>query len=75
LTILPVALAASAVGVGAITGVLAVFALLTIGVFVGLTVLATLAGYQVKGEWIERNATTLTALVLMAIGLVAFVGF
>ena len=75
LTILPVALAASAVGKGAVAGVLVVFAVITIGVFVGLTVLATLAGYQIKGEWLERNANTITALVLIAIGIVAFVGF
>ena len=43
--------------------------------FLGLTVLATMAGYQIKGEWIERNATTLTALVLIAVGLVAYIGF
>lgn len=75
LTILPVALAASAAGRGAVAGVLIVFAVITIGVFVGLTVLATLAGYQIKGEWLERNANTITALVLIAIGIVAFVGF
>lgn len=75
LTILPVALAASAVSRGAVAGVLIVFSVITIGVFVGLTVLATLAGYQIKGEWLERNANTITALVLIAIGIVAFVGF
>jgi len=75
LTILPVALAASAAGRGAVAGVLIVFAVITIGVFVGLTALATLAGYQIKGEWLERNANTITALVLIAIGIVAFVGF
>jgi len=75
LTILPVALAASAAGRGAVAGVLIVFAVITIGVFVGLTVLATLAGYQIRGEWLERNANTITALVLIAIGIVAFVGF
>lgn len=75
LTILPVALAASAVSKGAVAGVLVVFAIITIGVFIGLTMLATLAGYQIKGEWLERNANTITALVLMAIGFVAFIGF
>jgi len=52
-----------------------VFAVLTMATFLGLTVLATMAGYQIKGEWIERNATTLTALVLIAVGLVAYIGF
>ena len=56
-------------------GVLGIFAALTIGTFVGLTVLATLVGYQVKGAWLENNANTITSLVLIAIGIVAFVGF
>jgi len=74
-TILPVALAASAVSGGAVVGVLSVFALLTMGTFIGLTVLATVAGYQMKGAWFENNATTITSLVLIAIGVVAFIGF
>jgi hypothetical protein len=32
-------------------------------------------GYQIKGEWLERNATTITAIVLIAIGIVAYIGF
>jgi len=75
LTILPVALAASASGRAAVVGVIGVFAVLTMATFIGLTVLATVASYQIKGEWIERNATTLTALVLIAVGLVAYLGF
>ena len=75
LTILPVALAASALGIGAVVGVLSTFAIFTIVTFVGLTVIATIAGYQVKGAWIENNANTLTSLVLIAIGVVAFLGF
>jgi len=75
LTILPVALAASAVGRGAVVGVIGVFAALTMATFIGLTVLATLAGYQIKGEWLERHATTITAVVLIAIGVVAYIGF
>jgi nickel/cobalt transporter (NicO) family protein len=75
LTILPVALAASAVGGGAVASVLGVFALLTIGTFIGLTVLATLAGYQIKGAWLENNANTISSLVLIALGIVAYVGF
>jgi hypothetical protein len=74
LTILPVTLAASAIGRGAVGGVLLVFAGMTIATFIGLTVLATLAGYQIKGAWLERNTTTITALVLIAIGVVAYVG-
>jgi hypothetical protein len=75
LTILPVALAASAMGAPMVGGVLGVFAALTIVTFVGLTVIATLAGYQIKGVWLEKNANTITSLVLVAIGVVAFIGF
>lgn len=75
LTILPVALAASAVGTGAVVSVLSIFAVVTILTFLALTVIATIAGYQVKGEWLEHNATTITSLVLIILGIVAFVGF
>jgi len=75
LTILPVALAASAVSRGTVVGVIVVFAVVTMATFIGLTVLATLAGYQIKGEWLERHATTITAVVLIAIGIVAYIGF
>lgn len=75
LTVLPVALAASAIGIGAVAGVLVSFTAVTMVTFVGLTVIAMLAGYQIKGEWLEKNATTITAIVLIAIGIVAFVGF
>lgn len=74
LTILPVFLAASAVGIGAVVGVLTVFSFVTLATFVGLTVAATLAGYQVKGEWLEDNGNTLTALVLIGIGVAVYVG-
>jgi len=75
LTILPVALAASAIGGVTVASVLIVFVAVTMATFVGLTVLATIAGYRIKGEWLERNATTITALVLIAIGVVAYIGF
>jgi nickel/cobalt transporter (NicO) family protein len=75
LTILPVALAAGAVGGVTVVGVLVAFSAVTMATFVGLTVLATIAGYRIKGEWLERNATTITALVLIAIGVVAYLGF
>jgi nickel/cobalt exporter len=74
LTILPVFLAASAVGIGAVVGVLTTFSLVTLATFVGLTVAATLAGYQFKGEWLEENGNTLTALVLIGIGVAVYVG-
>lgn len=75
LTILPVVLAASAVGKLAVVSVLSVFTVITMLTFVGLTLLATIAGYQIKGAWIEKHATTITAVVLIGIGVVAFVGF
>lgn len=74
LTILPVALAASAVGTGAVVGVLSVFTIVTIVTFVGLTIIATIAGYQIQGDWLEHNANTITSLVLIAIGVAAFLG-
>lgn len=74
LTILPVALAASAVGVGAVLGSLVAFTLVTIGTFVVLTVAATLAGYQVKGEWLEDHGNLVTAVVLIVIGIAVYVG-
>ena len=75
LTIMPVGLAASAFGAHAVSLVLIVFAVITTGTFVGLTVVATAVGYQFRGEWLERNANTITSLVLIAIGIVAFVGY
>jgi nickel/cobalt transporter (NicO) family protein len=74
LTILPVFLAASAVGVGAVIGVLTTFSLITLVTFVTLTVAATLAGYQVQGEWLEDNGNTLTAIVLLVIGIAVYAG-
>jgi nickel/cobalt exporter len=74
LTILPVFLAASAVGLGTVVGVLTTFSLVTLATFVVLTVLATLAGYQVKGEWLEKNGNTITAIVLIGIGIAVYLG-
>jgi nickel/cobalt exporter len=74
LTILPVALAASAVGSAAVLACLASFTLVTLATFVILTVGATIAGYQVKGEWIEEHGNLITALVLIGIGLAVYLG-
>ncbi len=74
LTILPVALAASALGKVAVVGVLSMFAVFTIATFIALTVIATMAGYQIKGDWLEENANTITSLVLIAIGIAAYLG-
>jgi nickel/cobalt exporter len=75
LTILPVVLAASAIGTAAVVSILSVFTVVTMATFISLTVVATLVGYQIKGNWLEKHATTITSLVLIAIGLVAFIGF
>lgn len=74
LTFLPLGIAASAYGAGAVGAVLGVFAAATMVTFVGLTVAATAAGYQMRGEWLEENANTITSAVLIAIGVVAYVG-
>lgn len=75
LTFLPIAVAASAYGGAAVASVLGVYAAVTLVTFVGLTVVATAVGYQMRGEWLEDNANTITSLVLIAIGVVVFVGF
>ena len=69
LTILPVFLAAAAVGVGAALGSLLIFAAVTIGTIVGLTLAAARGGYQIQGEWLERWGNAFTAGVLVIIGL------
>ena len=74
LTILPIALAASGVGVAAVAGALVSFSVVTLATFVLLTVGATVAGYQFRGEWLEKNGMLLTALVLIAIGTAVFAG-
>jgi nickel/cobalt exporter len=74
LTFLPLGIAAAGYGSGAVGAVLAVFAAVTLVTFVGLTLVATAAGYQMRGEWLEENANTITSLVLVAIGVVVYVG-
>jgi hypothetical protein len=74
LTILPVALAASAVGLGTVIACLVSFSTVTIGTFITLTVAATLAGYQVKGAWLEEHGNHLTGLVLIGIGIAVYLG-
>jgi nickel/cobalt exporter len=75
LTFLPVAAAASAYGASVVAASLAVFALFTMAAFVSLTVIATAAGYQMKGEWLEHHANTVTSVLLIAVGIFVFVGF
>jgi nickel/cobalt transporter (NicO) family protein len=74
LTILPVFLAAAAVGPGTAAGSVIVFAAVTIGTIVSLTLLAAASGYQVKGDWLDRWGNLLTAIVLIVIGGLIFAG-
>ena len=74
LTILPVFLAAAAVGPGAAVGSVVVFAAVTIGTIVTLTLLAAASGYQVKGDWLDRWGNLLTAVVLVVIGSLILLG-
>jgi nickel/cobalt transporter (NicO) family protein len=68
LTILPVFLAAATVGLATALGSLAIFAAVTIGTIVGLTLAAARGGYEIRGAWLERWGNALTALVLIVIG-------
>ncbi|HEV3311731.1 MAG TPA: hypothetical protein VG815_14560 [Chloroflexota bacterium] len=74
LTVLPVALAASGIGLAAVGGVLVTFSAVTLGTFVMMTVGATILGYQVKGEWLEHHGMMITAAVLAVIGVAVFAG-
>jgi nickel/cobalt transporter (NicO) family protein len=68
LTILPVFLAASALGVTAAAGSLAAFTVATVATIAGLTTATALGARLFTAPWIERRANLITALTLMAIG-------
>jgi nickel/cobalt transporter (NicO) family protein len=74
LTILPVFLAATTAGTGAAVGALVVFAAVTIGTIVTLTLFATAGGYQVQAGWLDRWGNLFTAAVLVAIGALVLAG-
>jgi nickel/cobalt exporter len=74
LTILPVFLAATTAGVATAIGSVAVFAAVTIGTIVGLTVAAARGGYEIKGQWLERWGNVFTALTLLVIGTLILTG-
>jgi FtsH-binding integral membrane protein len=74
LTILPVFLAATTAGVATAIGSLAIFAAVTIGTIVGLTVAAARGGYQIRGQWLEDWGNFFTAAVLVVIGLLVLTG-
>jgi hypothetical protein len=68
LTILPVFLAAGALGTGAALGTLAAFTLTTVATIVGLTVATALGARMLTAPWIDKRANLITALTLVAIG-------
>jgi FtsH-binding integral membrane protein len=74
LTILPVFLAATTAGVATALGSLVIFAAVTIGTIVGLTLAAARGGYQIRGRWLERWGNAFTALVLVLIGALVLTG-
>ncbi len=74
LTILPVFLAATTAGIATAVGSLVIFAAVTIGTIVGLTLAAARGGYEVRGEWLERWGNAITAIVLVVIGALVLTG-
>ncbi len=68
LAILPVFLAASALGVTAAVGSLAAFSLATVATIVGLTTATALGARLVTASWSDRRANLITAVTLIAIG-------
>ncbi len=74
LTILPVFLAAATAGVATAIGSLVIFAAVTIGTIVGLTLAATRGGYQIRGQWLDRWGNAVTAFVLVVIGALVLTG-
>jgi nickel/cobalt transporter (NicO) family protein len=68
LTILPVFLAATTAGVSTAISSLVIFAVVTIGTIVSLTLLACFGGYQIRGQWLEHWGNVFTVLALIIIG-------
>jgi nickel/cobalt exporter len=68
LTVLPVFLAATSVGVGTAIGSLVVFGAVTIATIVALTLGAARGGYQIRGQWLDRWGSTITAITLIVVG-------
>jgi hypothetical protein len=74
LTILPVFLAAATASTAAAVGALIAFAVVTIATILGLTLFATIGGYQIRGEWLDRWGHLFTAAVLLVIGALVLAG-
>jgi threonine/homoserine/homoserine lactone efflux protein len=68
LTILPVFLAATALGVAPAVGTLLTFSFVTIVAIVALTVSASVGSRRLAVGWLDRWGNLLTALVLIGIG-------
>ena len=74
LTILPVFLAAAAAGTGTAVGSLVTFAIATIATIMGLTLLATVGGYQLRSRGLDRWGNAITAATLIVIGALVLTG-
>jgi nickel/cobalt transporter (NicO) family protein len=74
LTILPVFLASATAGVTTAVSSLVIFATVTIGTIVGLTLFACFGGYQIRGQWLERWGNVFTAFTLTIIGALVLAG-
>jgi nickel/cobalt transporter (NicO) family protein len=74
LTILPVFLAAAALGTAAALGSLAAFTVATVATIVGLTTATALGARLFTAAWIDRRANLITALTLMVIGALVAAG-
>ena len=72
LAILPIALAAAGLGGPALLFALASFTAGTLATFLALSVFGTAFGYLVEWPWLERNGESVSAALLVAIGLLAF---
>jgi nickel/cobalt transporter (NicO) family protein len=74
LTILPVFLAASALGATAALGSLATFTVATVATIVGLTTATALGARLFTAAWIDRRANLITAGTLVVIGALVAAG-
>jgi nickel/cobalt transporter (NicO) family protein len=74
LTILPVFLAASALGTTAALGSLVAFTVATVATIVSLTTATALGARLFTAAWIDRRANLITALTLVAIGALVAAG-
>ena len=73
--ILPVFLASAALGTAVVIEVLALYAVVSITAIVVLTMGAVWGGYQVRWTWLEHHADNVTAIVLILLGLAAWMAF